>query len=436
MDSPSLAAAPGPLKIVIVAEHASAEFGGEAALPLHYFRLLRRRDHQVWLLVHERTRQELTRLFGDDPRIIYMPDTAAVIALWRIGSVLPDRIAYLTTSYLMRIITQRRQLKAVRELVSTERVDVIHQPIPVSPREPSLLYGLTVPVVIGPMNGGMNYPPGLRSRSSRIERLAVAAGRAASNAANRLFPGKREAAAILVANERTRNSLPSGIRGRIVTLVENGVDLAVWKEPATSDLPKSSTHTRFVFIGRLVALKAVDFLVEAFQRASLRSPMSLLVIGDGTEREALEAQAASLALLSPNEAIGKVTFAGWLSQNACVERLRDSDALVLPSIHECGGAVVLEAMAMKRPVIATAWGGPKDYVDDSCGILINPDSREQFIADFADAMVKLSKAPELRVQMGEAGRERIRSVFDWELKADAITEIYREVIADHAYAAN
>ena len=54
------------IRVLIVAEHASAKFGGEAILPLHYYRVLRARNVPVWLLVHERTRAELTSLYPQD----------------------------------------------------------------------------------------------------------------------------------------------------------------------------------------------------------------------------------------------------------------------------------------------------------------------------------------------------------------------------------
>ena len=57
-------------RVLIVAEHASARFGGEAALPLHYFRVLRNRGVPVWLVTHARTRDELSALYPGDARIV------------------------------------------------------------------------------------------------------------------------------------------------------------------------------------------------------------------------------------------------------------------------------------------------------------------------------------------------------------------------------
>ncbi len=98
------------------------------------------------------------------------------------------------------------------------------------------------------------------------------------------------------------------------------------------------------------------------------------------------------------------------------------------SLYECGGAVILEAMAMKLPVIATNWGGPVDYLDDSCGILINPYSEESFIENLSLAMEKLAKNPDLRTSMGNAGYKKVLELYDWDKKVDKILEIYRETI--------
>jgi glycosyltransferase involved in cell wall biosynthesis len=95
---------------------------------------------------------------------------------------------------------------------------------------------------------------------------------------------------------------------------------------------------------------------------------------------------------------------------------------------ECGGAVVLEAMSAARPVIATAWGGPTDYLDDTCGVLVPPTSREALIQGFADAMIRVAKSAELRQSMGSKGREKVLTQYDWELKVDRVLQIYRDAV--------
>ncbi|HEV7913224.1 MAG TPA: glycosyltransferase family 4 protein [Albitalea sp.] len=422
--------------MLIVCEHASAQFGGEAALPLHYFRVLRARGAAVWLLTHARTRDELTRLFPGETRIHYLPDTGLNRLMWRIGRRLPAQVAYFTSGFVSRVSTQWQQRRLARRLVAQERIDVVHQPMPVSPREPSLMHGLGAPVIIGPMNGGMDYPPAFRRHRGAIERGLLGAGRFSAGVLNALMPGKRHAAWLLVANRRTRDALPAGVCPRIAEVVENGVDLSLWQADAPAREPPTSPVTRFAFVGRLVDWKAVDLLLQAFQRASREARLALVVMGDGLERVSLERLAADLGIVAPDAQSDGVHFTGWLPQQACARNLQDADVLVLPSLLECGGAVVLEAMAMGKPVIATAWGGPLDYLDDACGVLVPPTDRESLVRGLADAMVRLAASPELRRQMGRRGREKVLRDHDWEVKVDRIVELYRQArLVSHDSAA-
>lgn len=424
-----------PLAVAIVAEHASARFGGEAALPLHYFRVLRGRGWPVWLVCHARVREELVALFpGDADRMRFVEDSVLHRAMWRLGRWLPARLSYISTGYVSRLATQLAQRRLVRELVREQGVEVVHQPMPVSPREPSLLHGLGVPVVIGPMNGGMTYPPAFRQAEGRLVRGISAIGRSVSGLLNRCIPGKRRAALLLVANERTRRALPPALPVRTETLVENGVDLALWQPVEASQ--RDDAAMRLLFMGRLVDWKAVDLLLEAFARASLRAPLTLEVYGDGPEGARLRQLAADRGVLAERTGqAGQVHFAGWQTQQACAQRLRAVDVLVLPSLWECGGAVVLEAMACARPVIATAWGGPLDYLDDRCGILVPPDGREALVQGLADAMVELARDPARRRALGAAGRHRVETLFDWERKVDRVQCLYHEVLAAQAQPA-
>ncbi len=391
------------------------------------------------LITHARTRDELTALFGVVPEIHYIEDTRFHKLMWWLGTGLPTRVAYLTVGFASRFSVQLAQRRMIRALVAEHGIDVIHQPMPVSPREPSMLFDLGAPVVIGPMNGGLEYPPAFRRTQNVLEKVLLRIGRASAAWLNRLIPGKRRAAALVVANDITLKALPEGVSSNVIMLVENGVDLGVWRAPAGAEAGididashgvdvRSDAVTTFVFMGRLVDWKAVDLLVHAFGRARSSAPMRLWVLGDGKERPALQALAIELGVLGHSpEASGAVSFAGWLSQPDCAERLKRADCLVLSSVLECGGAVVLEAMSMGKAVVSTAWGGPLDYLDPSCGILVAPDSREALIAGLAGAMVRLARDPSLRREMGRSGIAKVRREYDWDRKVDRMLEIYASV---------
>lgn len=411
------APAPTELRVLLTADHASIRFGGEASLPFHYFRVLRSRGVDTWLLVHERTRAELLEAFpGEAERIVFAPDTRWHKLFYRLSLRLPRRVAEATFGLLNQCLTQCTQRQLLRPLITAGTV--VHQPIPVSPRAPSLLFGLGAPVVIGPMNGGMHYPPAFAAGESAVVRGLVAVGRALSGIVNTVLPGKRDAALLLVANQRTRKALPVRPRGRVVELVENGVDLSRW--PLRAALPPVDAPT-FLFIGRLVDWKALDLVLQALQQVPAAA---LDVVGDGAMRGAWEQMSRDLGLQE------RVRFLGWRSQQECADLLARSTALVLPSLFECGGAVVLEAMSVGRPVIATRWGGPADYLDAECGILVEPSSRRALIDGFRDAMQQLAGDAARCDAMGRNGREKVERHYDWEKKTDAVLELYRQALLE------
>ena len=107
-----------PIAVAIVAEHASARFGGEAALPLHYFRVLRSRGWPAWLVCHARVRDELLALFPHDAdRMRFVEDSALHRLMWSLGRRLPARLSYISTGYVSRLATQLAQRRMVRALV-------------------------------------------------------------------------------------------------------------------------------------------------------------------------------------------------------------------------------------------------------------------------------------------------------------------------------
>jgi glycosyltransferase involved in cell wall biosynthesis len=407
-----------PLRVCIVAENASFRFGGEASLPLHYYSRLRARGVEAWLIVHGRTREELAALFpNDSERILFIPDRWFHKVIWRLNAYLPRRVAEATLGTLMVLLNQCTQRKMVRALIASDRVNIVHQPIPVSPRAPSFICKLGVPVVMGPMNGGMDYPRVFRHVESWMTRASVALGRGCANLINWVIPGKKLASFVLVANHRTRLALPSCIEGDVVEMPENGVDLRLWsvqRQTITGEHPP-----RFLFMGRLVDWKRLEWAIQAL--ASVPGAY-LDVIGDGPMRTEWTRLAASLSLDD------RICFHGWMPQDECARHLQSATALLLPSIYECGGAVVLEAMATGTPVIAVAWGGPEDYLDETCGMLIAPLGPGAVVDGFSAAMRKLIDDPQLCSSLGAAARRRIEATFSWEDKVDRVVEIYQHAV--------
>ncbi|MCA8889506.1 MAG: glycosyltransferase family 4 protein, partial [Parvularculaceae bacterium] len=129
-------------------------------------------------------------------------------------------------------------------------------------------------------------------------------------------------------------------------------------------------------------------------------------------------------------AFDRIFFEGFRPQSEIRNTLSRARALVLPSLRECGGAVVLEAFACGAPAIATRWGGPEDYITADTGVLVDPDSRDGFIAALFAAMNELAKNPGKASAMGDAARRRVEDNYTWTAKARQMAAIYEDVLAE------
>jgi glycosyltransferase involved in cell wall biosynthesis len=423
-------------RVLVVGHYASERNGGEGSIPLRLFGRLRARGVPAWLLTHSSARAELVELLppAELARVTFAPGLPGFGPVFTWGERLPAgprTIAWAIT----QIERQAAMVPVARRLVRDLAIDLVHQPISVSPVIPSPLARLGAPVVMGPLNGGMELPPGFRARDSAVYALTKAVRPAVAAAANQLVRGRRHAAAVLVANERTRLLLPGPVRRRAIEFPETGVMLSSWPaareteslavaaDPAGADDPAAGGPTRFLFAGRLVGWKAVDILLDAFTLVRQQVPAHLEIVGDGPERGRLTEQVARIA----NGA--GVSFSGWLDPADTARRMRACDVFVSPSLQESGGIAVLEAMACGRPVVASAWGGHLSTVDDDTGVLADVSSRKALVHGLADAMIRLAGDPALRSRLGEAGRRRVVARYDWDVLVDRLLNIYDQVCA-------
>ena len=397
-------------------EHASNQFGGEAVLPLNYFKLLSNTPHTVFLLTHSRTKHNLDSISElNHQHIYYIKDTA----LHQLFSRMSRTVLSPFAGIFAHLWTQLLQYLLVRKIVKAQKIDVVHEVAPVSPRQPSMMFGLGAPVVIGPMNGGMTYPEGVNYLQTKSHANFYKLVRLMSNIVNVLIPGKLLAATLVVANQRTREALPKWRFGQVVELVENGVFTVKDKlEPIANKEP-----VNVIFAGRLVDWKAVDILIDAVSLCESR--LMLTIVGGGSERAFLESYAEKQLGTRPNIEYRFVGMAAFEEMN---QHYDQADIFVLPSLYECGGAVVLEAMSRGLPVIATDWGGPSDYITDDSGYLVAPKSRDYMVTEFARMIDDLARSPAKCQEIGAAAIARVKANFMWDVKIKQMLEIYQKAI--------
>jgi glycosyltransferase involved in cell wall biosynthesis len=220
--------------------------------------------------------------------------------------------------------------------------------------------------------------------------------------------------------------------------VYNGIDLERFSPPSIETArPRhgeqavvASYPPRIVSVGRLVAFKGFDDLIDACAKLARRRINFVCdIIGDGPLRETLQAKIEQLDLAS------RVNLMGSLSQGAVLEKLQAADIFVLASTTDTQDAtdvfptVILEAMASARPVVSTRLAGiPELVVDHQTGMLVPPGDSTAL----ADALEKLLGDPELRLRFGRAGHARIEQHFRIEQTVAPLIEMLEQSCSRHS----
>jgi glycosyltransferase involved in cell wall biosynthesis len=179
-------------------------------------------------------------------------------------------------------------------------------------------------------------------------------------------------------------------------------------------------EARFVvgWIGRMTGVKRTDLVLKGFRALRDNGVDAILcMVGDGPDRAAVEQLAGELGI------VRDCLFAGY--QEDVGPFFAAFDVFVLPSGNEGTPVTAIEALATGCPVVATRVGGVPDVVDDGVdGFLVAPGAVQELAARLAE----LARDPELRVRMGAAGREQMRTRYAVDRLVDDVDRLYRELL--------
>ncbi|MCJ2073676.1 glycosyltransferase family 4 protein [Methylobacterium sp. J-030] len=204
-------------------------------------------------------------------------------------------------------------------------------------------------------------------------------------------------------------------------LAYHGLDLGRFPAAPRRDDRRSGSEPeaplRLLCVGRLVAKKGHDDLIDALASLPAGLHWRLDLIGDGALRGALEAQVRARGLA------GRVTFRGALAQPEVIAAMREADLFVLPTKPGPGGDrdglpnVLMEAASQALPIVATAFGGTPEFIaDGEHGVLVPPGEPTALTA----ALTRLAGDPDLRCRLGAAARSRLVLDFSEEAAATLI----------------
>jgi D-inositol-3-phosphate glycosyltransferase len=205
-----------------------------------------------------------------------------------------------------------------------------------------------------------------------------------------------------------------------IAVVPNGVDIDTFcpADKALARMELGFEHTDFiaVCVARVNPVKGLDVLVEAVRELRSAIPnLKVEVIGSlGTsfnERDSVSTYAKSLIDRAKNLPIN---FAGFISNQSPMFRnyISSADVFILPSRYEPQGKVVLEALAMGKPVIGSAAGGIPDMLNERVGFVFPPGDSRALADTIRECYEKLP------LISGESCREHVRNNFTWRRVAE------------------
>lgn len=204
-------------------------------------------------------------------------------------------------------------------------------------------------------------------------------------------------------------------------LAYHGLDLGRFPAPPAARAPRDGSDPaaplRLLCVGRLVAKKGHDDLIDAVAALPASLHWRLELIGNGETRRALEAQVEARGLSA------RVSFRGSLAQPEVIAAMREADLFVLPTKPAPGGDrdglpnVLMEAASQNLPILATGFAGTPEFLTDGVhGVLVPPGEP----AALAAALERLAGEPALRRRFGEAARARLVQDFSEEAAIDLI----------------
>lgn len=171
------------------------------------------------------------------------------------------------------------------------------------------------------------------------------------------------------------------------------------------------------FLGRLLETKGADLMIDSFYEVQRINPEAVLIIvGDGPEREKLQNKVKKYAIEE------KVIFTGYRSN--VYDYINTYDCFILPSVLEGLPIAVLEAMAMKKPVISTPVAGVKNLITNGFnGIFLNDRTREALIK----AMIDIYENAEKRTTLGQNAYDYIYENYNINSYIEELEEVYGEI---------
>ncbi|WP_229365865.1 glycosyltransferase family 4 protein [Fibrisoma montanum] len=325
-----------------------------------------------------------------------------------------DRLYYkgLFGLYFHYLYWQWQAYRTARQLNSRERFDLVHHVTYGSIQLGSFMYKLNIPFIFGPVGGGQEAPAILKDYFGKYWRREQLRG-LVSRLLQRLNPGfyssLRRASRVIVTNKDTYK-LAQQFRPK------KPIDW-VWDAGlASSFLPDepvrrtSGNELNLLWVGRLLPRKALELTIHAFSKVNPAYPITLTIVGGSGEMSDHLTD-----YLTRYQVADRVKLAGQVTFQEVRNFYREADVFVFTSLRDSCPHQLLEAMAFSLPIITLSLHGQDELVNDSNGIKVSIQTKDQVVDELAKAIERMYTHPAERLKMGEAAYQFAKQEV-WDLK--------------------
>lgn len=404
------------MNVLVIAYACEPNHGSEPEVGWQWV-LQMSKNHRLWVITRANNRGAIESVVGPNglPNIIFeYVDPPRWLTFWK-----RKNFGIQVYYFVWQIWALVRGLQMNRE----KCFDYAHH-LTFSPFYfPPLIALLPVPFVWGPVGAGEVLPPAYRAlftRGQRVREVLRIVVRRAAVFNPLVYFAMRKAALIIASTSETKAAFPPAVQAKVVVEPQIGMDLQSCSFGLLTRGATSDGIFRILTAGRHVYWKGHIVVVRAFAQliARIAAPAELIILSDGPERPKLEAEVQRLGIED------SVHFLKWLPDRRDVFRQYEgADVFAYCSFFECGGYVVLEAMAHGTPVVSIALGGPGEIVSDRNGVLVKPAGVEETIKAFADAFEFLRTNREVLEKRRERVRTDIEERHAWAMKGARVAAL-------------
>lgn len=326
-------------------------------------------------------------------------------------------------------VWQKKTYQIALEIISKEKIDIVHQLNMIGFREPGYLWQIkNIPFVWGPIGGMENIPKGYLEGENLKQKLIVYLKSFINNYQTRYSRRVRKAInradGLIAAVKGVKDKIEKYHNKQIALINETGCYVREDLQVLDKSLKASFD---IIWVGKFDFRKQLGMALKTIEKLKDKAGLKFHIVGGGSETDILfyKKMANDLGISEVCE------WHGLVANDKVQQLMRESDLLFFTSIMEGTPHVVLEAIGNNLPVVCLNTCGQAASVNDSVGMKIEVTSLKESIDDFADKLAYLMEHKAKLYEMSKACLQRQKEL-SWDSKANEMLEIYNTILKNYS----